>query len=455
LWKNLETGQVKWLVLALASYTVALFSKENAVTFVAIVPLVLYFFTKTDLKKIALTTGLFALPALVFVLVRKAVIGDLTNPGEVSMLDNVLMGASNDPAARSATAFLLLGKYLWTLLFPHPLGSDFGYNQIPLTNWNDWRSLLSLVAWLGIGAFGLIRLKKKDLWSFSILFFLINFSIFSNLIITIGTSYGDRLLYSASPGFTLVLALVLVKIFKVDEKEKLTTAGDLFKNKTLWLVAGGILLLYSIKTVTRNMDWETSYTLYHADIEQSPNSAKLNFHYGLELVKNGQEKGVSAEEQKQWYDKAKATFEKAISIYPSYHDAYGQLGLAYYREKNYEKALENYNLALKYKPNFPLVYSNMGIIFFETGDLAKAKECYENAVKHDPRFADALRNLGVVYAMQKSFTEAIKYFQQGLQYAPDDPALNRFLGQAFKDSGNEAAGLPYIKKAEMLEAQAK
>ncbi|MFQ5446922.1 MAG: protein O-mannosyl-transferase TMTC1-related protein, partial [Saprospiraceae bacterium] len=288
LWRHLEGKGAKWFVLSLLSYMAALFSKENAVTFVAIVPLAMYFFSKSKPSKIATTTLLFAVPALFFILVRKAVIGDMLNPGGVAVLDNYLVAAS-DPVTRLANAFLLMGKYLWTLLFPHPLGSDFGYNQIPLTNWADWRVWLSVLAWTGMGVFAVTRLRKKDLWAFAILFFLINFSIFSNIFIIIGSSFGDRFLYTASPGFALALALGLMKIFRVDVRstkvgEKHSPRAVLFQNKTLWIAAGLILALYSLKTVTRNLDWKTSYSLYEADIATAPNSAKLNFHYGIEIV---------------------------------------------------------------------------------------------------------------------------------------------------------------------------
>jgi len=447
--KYLETNKLSAMLLALGSYTLALFSKENAVTFVAIVPLMMYFFTKSDLKKIAVTTLPFLLPAILFILVRKAAIGSLTNPGETYALDNILVAAKG--GAFYANAFLLLGKYLWSLLVPYPLCSDFGFNQIPLTTWGDWRVQLSLMAWFGMGIFAILGLRKRSLWSFAILFFLINFSIFTNLFVTIGTSYGDRLLYAASPGFALALALVLMKIFKV--KWAATPSGEasiLGKNTGLLAVAGLVLLAYSVLTFSRNFAWKDSYTLYETDIETAPNSAKLNFHYALEIVQKGL-KSTNPTEQKAYYDHARKRLEHAIKVFPEYHDAYSQLGLTYYREKNYDKAMENYNLALKYKPNFPLVYSNMGIIFFESGQLDKAKEVYEKAVQFDPRMVDALRNLGAVNAMQKNFPEAIKWFKQGLVYDPENATLNFYLGSAYKDSGQPELGQPFFEKAYRLD----
>lgn len=449
LWKWIDSNRSKWLAAALVCYLVALFSKESAVTFVGIVPLAMYYFSKKKWPAIAKVTAMYGVAALVFVLVRKAVIGDLLDPAGPSILDNLLVGAK-DSSTYMATAFLLVGKYLLTLLVPHPLSHDWGYNQIPLTSWADWRVLLTLAACVGMAVVALRGLKGRSIWAFAILFFAINFSIYSNLIITIGSSYGDRFLYTGSLGFALAAALALATWFGWPERrERPQSVRQAFSPAGLWVVAALLLVAYSVKTITRNLDWKDSYTLYDADIRKAPNSAKLNFHYGIEIVQRGL-KETNPTLQKALYDRAKQHFLKAIEIYPQYHDAYGQLGLAMYREGNKEKALEYYELALKYKPNFPLVYSNMGIIFFEKGDLAKAKECYEKAVQYDPRMVDALRNLGVVYALQKNFPEAIKWFSQALQYAPDDPVINEYLGSAYRDNGQEELGRPYLEKAARL-----
>ncbi len=451
IWSFLEKENLKWLGAACITYLAALFSKENAVTFLAVFPLFMYFFSEKKWNKILLWTLPFAALALLFIFIRSQVVGAFGTPGDISVLDNLLVGA-NDGGTRLATAFLLLGKYLWTLVFPHPLSSDWGYNEIPLTGFGDWRVILSLLVWTGLGIYALLKLGARQIWSFVILFFLINFSISSNLIITIGTSFGDRLLYTASPAFAIALALVLIKIFgdKTPAVNSRFSLGAIFQNKKIWMVAGVILLLYSAKTISRNQDWASSYSLYHQDIKVAPNSAKLNFHYGLELVKKGND-ATTAAEKKSWYDQAKFHFGKAVELYPTYHDAFAQLGLAYYRDKDFPKALEYYNLALKYRPVFPLVHSNMGTLYSEMGDNAKAKELYEKAVQEDPRMVDALRNLGAINAMQGNFTEAIKWFAQGLQYDPENPTLNRYLGSAYRDSGQPEKGQPYLQKAERLE----
>jgi tetratricopeptide (TPR) repeat protein len=346
-----------------------------------------------------------------------------------------------------ASAMLLLGKYLLVLLFPHPLGSDFGYNQIPLTDWSDVRVWAAFLTWTGLLVWALAGWRRRRLLSFGILFFAVNFSLYTNLLVTIGTSYGERLLYAASPGFALLLALTLAAVFRVPVTEPVPGRPG---RKGFWAATGILLLLYGYKTVDRNQDWKDSFSLYAADVPVAPDAAKLNYHFGLELVQRGLEETDPSARQA-FFDRGQSRFERAVRIYPAYHDAYSQLGLVYYRRKDYGKAMELYELALRHKPNFALVYSNMGIIFFERGELDKAREVYEKAVSFDPRMKDALRNLGAVHAMQGNFGEAIRWFSQGLEYWPDDPTLNQYLGSAYRDAGQPEKGRPYMEKARRLD----
>lgn len=117
LWRFLEKENIKWVIGAYLTYLIALFSKENAVTFLAIFPLFIYFFSDkkfiTNLKWLAPYVAL----TLFFILVRSNVVGAFGNPGEVSVLDNFIAGAT-DSGTKLASSFLILGKYLWTLIVP-------------------------------------------------------------------------------------------------------------------------------------------------------------------------------------------------------------------------------------------------------------------------------------------------------------------------------------------------
>ncbi len=454
-WKSRLSDQAQpiWLAYAVGAYTLALFSKETAITFLAVFPLVGYFRSrKVNLVDSATPTAIFLLPAVIYLLCRRAILGSaLAGSSDISLLDNFIVSAP-DLGSKLASAILIGGKYLKTLALPHPLASEFGYNQIPVTGLGDWRVWLSLLAFAGLGYLVIRTFKQRSPVAFGILFFLITFSIFSNIIITIGTSYGDRLMYTPSVGLVIALAFGLIQFFKPAEHKTLKSFAELRQVYLMPLaITGVIALLYGGKTLQRNPAWKDSFTLYEKDIKTVPNSAKLNYHYGLELNKKGLA-ATDPAERKRWWDLTLQHFQRAIEIYDQYGDAYGQLGLINYRQKNYPEALRNYDLAVKYKPGNANAYSNMGIIYFEQGNLAKAKEVYELAVKYNPRFVDARRNLGAVYAKTGQPDLAIQHFSEGLKYADaeDQPVLYLYLGYAYRDKGDNVRSQQNLERAYQL-----
>lgn len=446
LWNYLEKSDWKWLGLSLVSFFLANLAKESSVTFVAVIPLMLYYFTKIPNEKIIKTSGMFLGVALLFILIRWQVLGNVKGVVNTSALDNVLE-STDSFLDQKATAFVVLGRYFKLLFFPHPLVSDAGFNQIPIVSFSDWRAILSFLIHAGLGVYALLQIPKKTILSFSILFYILTFSVTSNVFFNIGTGYAERLLYVPVLGFTMALSYGVMRLFKIEMKRgsKFDTAS-FFKKNTMPLVVITVLAVaYSAKTVDRNMDWKDSFTLYDTDVLVSPECAKLQYHYGLELSKRGLE--LNGQAQSEMMNKAKTTFEKATQIYPQYHDAFAQLGLWHYRAGFKDKAIEFYNKAIEFKPNNAKAYNNLGIIYFERNatlaaqgnaaaakiQMDKAKEVYEKAVLYDPRYVDALRNLGVIYAMRKQFPQAIQYFEKGLQYATQQEqkdVLKKYLNNA-------------------------
>ncbi len=446
-----DSRRIFWLISSALVYLLALFSKESAITFVAIFPLILYFFSKESLAKIAQMCAIYLLPAGLFLFIRYQIVGAFGVGDNISFLDNAIMGAKTT-LEHWGMVFFFLGKYLFNLILPYQLSSDFGFNQIPVLSMIHWKPLVALLLYVAMGVFALWKIKDKNIAAFGILFFLITFAPVSNFIIMIGTSYGDRIVYIPSLGFIIFIVYLIFKAFKVDFSYSKNSLGSQFQANILPCALIGLFVVaYSAKTISRNSDWKSSFSLYDADVKVSPNSAKLRYHYSLELS----QKGLDATDEnvkRKWFDRAKEQLEQAVSIYPQYHDSYAQLGLYYYRIKDNNKALQMYEEAIKHKPNSPKAYSNMGIIYFGRNDIANAQRVYEKAVQLDPRFVDARRNLGSVYARKGEFVKAVEQFSEAIKYAPDDVTINFYLGSALRDSGNLAGGQPYLDKACRLDS---
>ncbi|MFN4081200.1 MAG: tetratricopeptide repeat protein [Saprospiraceae bacterium] len=447
-WRYLEARKTTWLAAGVAIYFAALFFKEGAITFVAFIVLALYFFTREKMSFILRIGALFVAPALIFLLIRHNVLSKQNGHEVFSILDNFIVGAES-PGERIASALMMCGRYLYALVFPVVLVHDLGYPQYKPTQFSDWRALASLLIFGAVGVWAMLRLKQKHLLSFCILIFLAAFSLYSNLIITIGTSFGERLLYMPSWGFALALGYGVWNVSGAGRGDSVWNPGG---GKTiLWGLGALILFLYAVRTVTRNPAWYDSYSLYAADIGTAPNCAKMNYHIGLEEAKRGLDEETGAMKDSAWVNKGIASYTRAIELYPQYHDAYGSRGLAYFRKGDYNKAFEDYQIAIKHRPNDARVLSNMGFIYFMIRrEPDKAEEVYRKAVQYDPRFVDARRNLGAVLAMKGQFREALEQWEEGLKYDPNNLTLLEYMVNGYRDMGQPEKGKPYADRLAAL-----
>ena len=447
--KYLHHRNMTTMLLALLCYVVAVFSKESAVTFVAIFPLTAWFFGKQNLKSSIITALPFIIPVVLYLIARQAVIGNNLSLDTTSTLDNFLVGIK-EPIPRFASTVLVLGYYLVGLLIPVLQCHELGYNQIPAVGLNDWRVWLTILAYGGMIFYIIKHWKAKDKVAYGFAFYLIGLSIVSNLVITIGTSYGERLMFMPSVGFILSITCLIFRLFK---RLKLSTSvyEPVAVHKVFFGIVGALLIF---KTLVRNPAWHDSYTLYKTDILQAPNSAKMRYHYALETGKLAL-KETDPAKQVQIRKDAIAEDDLSLQIFSGYNDVYSHKGLMYYAIKDYKNALENYTKAIALGDKDAKTFSNMGTLYSEMGQPDKAIENYRKAVQYDPRFVDARRNLGCMLAISKDFKQAIAEFQEALKYDPGNADILFFMGSAYKDMGDTKNAQIYLDQAYAIKPELK
>ncbi len=445
--KYLEKKSFIILFATLVSYFLSLLSKENAITFFVLVPFTVYFFSNVSLRKIFPLLISLAIVTGIYLLIRQQILKSVKFDEPITIINNSLAGT--DFSSRFASAFFILGKYILLLLFPHPLAYDYSFNQIPLAKFTDFFAILSFLFYVLIVVFAIMKLKKKDFFSFSIFLFLIPLALVSNVFILIESTMAERFLFIPSLGFCLAIALLFNKFLSSENSHfNYQKLSDFFSfNKKIMFIIIPVLILYSIKTISRNNDWKDNLTLYSNDIKIVANSARAHYLLGNELIKFTAEKESDKTKKEQILKYGINELAEAIKIYPTYSDAFNQTGVAYYKMGNFEKSREFLLQAQNYNNQNAEVKSNLGSVYFSLGQKDKAEEMYRQALTLNPNYVDALRNLGSVCGETSRYDEALIYFLRALKIEPLNSTLLYYIGLTYRFKKDEANANTYLNKA--------
>jgi protein O-mannosyl-transferase len=478
--KWIEKNSILNLILGVLCYFLTILSKETGITFLVIIPLALFAFTNATIKKALTATLLIVVVSGVFFLIRAKVFEGLVNHNFDSPLNNSLFAAP-DNVGRIATAFYILLKYIQLLIFPHPLSSDYSYNQIKIQTMSDAPALLGILIYVALGIYAVWQIRKKSILAFAILFYLIVLSPVSNLIIHIGSTMAERFLFIPSFGFCLAIAFLLLKITKSETvKSKFTNISQFFSmNKTVFLFVIIIAGLYSFKTYTRSQDWKGNVELFEHDVTVADSSARAHYNWGTCIMANLYPKETNPSIKSNYLNKAINEFQTAVRIFPIFPDAYrslagvledvkdyenelktyeilvqidrrpdstifDNLGILYSRYKKWDKALNYLDSATLYYPDYAKAYNNKAFVYLNLQKSQEAIDASEKALKINPNYPKPYCYIGCGYMNMGNYKKAIEYLNKSLILDPNDEETKRFLGTAYKANGEPDKAKMYL-----------
>ncbi len=469
--KYAKTKNYVHLAWGVFIYFIAMLSKENAITFLAVIPLTYFFFTNVKVKDYVLTVGLYLVPVLIFLYIRSLYTHAGLKDESPEILNNPFVPPYNEFGLKYGTILYTFLRYYWLMLFPHPLTYDYYFNQIPYVGFDSgwvWLAILSTIALI---VYALKNLQKKTIPSFAILFFFVTFSVASNMLFTVGVLMNERFIYMSSLGFCILLAYLFIQ------------SKDRFKlSPNIILGAFAVLLtLYSMKTIARNFDWKDSFTLFRRDSINSPNSAKIQTSLGGDLTKAAESdipalrdsgmiksflKDLNSnltEEQLNainllpdssirhlLFDSSIAHLNEAIRIYPQHSQALLLLGNAVYkRYQNPEQVIPIYESAVAhhsgayYDANY-----NLGVIYNQVNKPALAKQNLLIAYSVKPEQIECRYVLAQVYAKLNQPDSVEYWLQKGDEIRKIDASDYYQVGTGFgKVAHNFDKAIEYINKA--------
>lgn len=440
LFKYLDKRKAVHLIWIASIYFLALLSKENAITWIAIYPIAIYFFKPEQIKKVIPAFGVLISTAVIWLFIRYQVVGEgISDVADSLMNDPFLESSSSE---KYATIVYTLGKYIQLLFFPHPLTYDYYPKHIPIVQWGNPYVLLSIVAYIALILISIKGFFKRQLPAFGILIFLITLSIASNLIFPIGAFMNERFIYVSSLGFCIIIAYLMVVVLPSRSK-------NLVKSKKLFQVIGiTLLLLYAGKTISRNSVWKDNLTLATHDANISVNGAKSNVMAGGLLTEEAA-KTQQPQRKRELLEKAIMHLDRAVKIYPEYVDALLLMGNAQWDYTKHEKnALPYYQRILNINPYHTNTWGNIFIVLEQSTDLEYKLKAYEQLLKYHQNEAKIYLNLGRAYGKEKNdLSMAAKTFETGRKIAPNNYDLLSNLGTVYGLLKNYSAAVEVLEKA--------
>ena len=345
-----RTNQLKYLVFAGIAFLFGMFSKENTITFLAVIPLAMY------LDRARLSTGntlmkstiVMLAMSLFYIMVRYSIIGYLLGSGEeiTELMNNPFVDMSF--IQKYATIILSLLMYIKLLVFPYPLSHDYYPYALQIQEIYNPLVLLSIAFHIGLFILGIRWFKNKSKLALLPFFYFFTLSISSNLFISVGTFMNERFLFMPSLAYTIALPYLL--------HVALPSWKSIFKEKSV--ITLGLLSLivigYMFISFNRMPVWNNHLDLNKSAVAVCPNSARANCFYGIALFKQAADL-ENRDEKIAMYQEANNHFEKAIEIYPTYYNALkmraGVAGEMFKMDRDIDKLLKIFTECATVKPN--------------------------------------------------------------------------------------------------------
>lgn len=388
-------------VPALACFVLALMSKESAVAFL---PLALAGdYVRGKLKPLV-RYGWIALVAVLYVGVLWKAQGGRFGELGVDFLDNPLTILPTK--LRILNALRIAWKYVWLLVFPAKLSYDYSYNAIRL--YADWRHTLpaAVAAVVVLGLWAWTVWKRQAGWVLAGAIYLAGFAVTANVLVPTGTIMGERLAYLPSAGFCLLVALIWIGLEK-------------YRPKIAWAVLVAILAAFGARTIIRNRDWRSNFTLYSAAERVVPGDARMHANLGGFYMDSGQ------------LEAARTELQTALRIYPDFPDALEFYGLTEARLGHDQEALPLLERALSSTRKESTRYNdravNLAALLIRLGQNDQAFNILNKVIQDSPECSRAWSNRAVIYYRRGDLASAQFDAQTSLHLEPGNAQARDLL----------------------------
>ncbi|XP_070556882.1 protein O-mannosyl-transferase TMTC2-like [Ptychodera flava] len=487
--RRLKLQTFLYLMSSLVCAVCSMLWKEQAITVLAInitydifvwnkIPVfnIFHIFYKTKYRAVCISILITAVWSFTVLSSRMAIMG--LSPPEFSPSDNPASNSSS-LLTRSLTFSFLPVFNIWLLLNPHILSFDWSMEAIPLIeSLSDIRNAGTFVFYASLVTFalycinglqqrsenGVDKNKNKGFQSNGTLYFtyfkylqrndtlvynfeilIVAFSILiipfipaTNIFFYVGFVVAERVLYIPSMGYSLLLVYG-VHVLRSNVKRT--------HQRCISCCMVALLMLFSVRTVLRNQDWQTEEALYRSGIKTNP--AKAWGNLGNVLKVQGK------------MEEAEMAYRNALKHRSNMADAHYNLGILLQESDRNEEAIETYQNAIRYRPKLAMAHLNLGITLAKIGMTEEAKQVYRHTATlndvglKDPKtqnkaIISAVYNLGRLLHDEGKYQEALETLQEAIRQCPDyyaPQSLYNMMGDCLSKLGRYDDAEKWFKKS--------
>jgi Tfp pilus assembly protein PilF len=313
-----------------------------------------------------------------------------------------------------ALAFSTL--YLEKLLWPHPLLPDYATGVIELANpLYHLRATIGLLfvagsAWLLVVE--LRRMGRSQAWpkapALGLLLFWITILPVCNLLITIGTRFGERLLHLPL-AFLLLLALDR-RLCRRDSNDRLGL------RPALLAAVAAVVLISAWMSALRVPAWQSNRELFARAVADAPGNYHSQMSYATTLV----EEDRPGDLRRAWDH-----FTAAALARPQAYEPLAGLGKLALESGDLEQAREYFGRALpRAKPaQRHLALMNLALAHRRLGEISRAEAILTAVVRENPDFGPGRRALGDHWSNRGRIQEALTQYERALESDGSDVRL--------------------------------
>ncbi|GBE12624.1 tetratricopeptide repeat protein [bacterium BMS3Abin13] len=415
--------------LTLVCFAAAVMSKENAITFpIAILLIELIFFQSN--KNGLWRTGKYLLPlCLLSVLLIFSIM-----PINVSTLLDY-SHRSFSLQNRLLTEPRIIVYYLSLLFYPVPARLSLLHDiQISTSLFHPFTTILAIGFLAVLGGYSLLTCKKNPIFSFAVLFFLLNHLVEST-VIPLELIFEHR---NYLPALFLFwpLAVIFVRGITYYRARRPSISILLAVLLTACIISSGLW------TYQRNAAWKTEFSLWFDVIKKYPDLARPYQLMGVLFARTGKDKLA-----KKYY--LLSLTKKTQTPGRSRHLVYNNLGALYLKEGKYDQAQQAFQRALDAMPGDAKSYFNLIQTLLKKGDYGETERLADLAMKMKThrKDADLLKIKGFVLLKTGHAGEAIPYLRAARFAAPGAADIYLNLASALVKSGQYARARLLLAKA--------